>query len=494
MTWRLTGIAIILALVAAVGCWADDCGEHAAASADFCLLACSRSAGSSASFAVEALVCTSSGAVSDSFHVNALLCTNVQASTASLEIRSWVCPTSDATSATFEIDGRPCETETGSSPAFYLGAIPCSTSLASTVDLTLNTWTCHASDGDSAPFHVDGRRCEAAAGTSPDFYLGAIPCAESQSSTGDLALLTWACPSSSVASQPLTVDSRRCETEAGISADFRVSAFPCAQVTDVSHDFLLGSWACSYTGDNSLVFPIDTRACIEEEGSSPDFWANTFLCRSADSSSPDFPVDSITAPSVPLVSAKLLPEGSSVRVLACVTAAFGGCFYIESADRTTGIRADWSGSVPARGGMVDVMGTVSTDDNLERHIDALLIQTTGTRDIRPLGMNLKAVGGSAFQFNAGPPRRGQVGVQGGIGVNNVGLLVRIWGGFAYVDEHSFTVRDGTGYLITCIAPSGVTIDSHWSFVGVTGVSTCQNMSGSILPVIRVRDQNDIASY
>jgi hypothetical protein len=55
----------------------------------------------------------------------------------------------------------------------------------------------------------------------------------------------------------------------------------------------------------------------------------------------------------------------------------------------------------------------------------------------------------------------------------------------------FTIDDGSGAIVKCSVPSGVTIDPNWQFVGVTGISSCEKVGEELYRLLRVRQQSDI---
>ena len=55
---------------------------------------------------------------------------------------------------------------------------------------------------------------------------------------------------------------------------------------------------------------------------------------------------------------------------ATVSAVFSGCFYVESVDRVSAIRVNWTGAMPTIGQVVDVTGTITTNAQGERCIAA----------------------------------------------------------------------------------------------------------------------------
>ena len=78
-------------------------------------------------------------------------------------------------------------------------------------------------------------------------------------------------------------------------------------------------------------------------------------------------------------------------------------------------------------------------------------------------------------------------------MNNIGLLVRVWGQVISVDPEgkSFIIDDGSGIGVKCVLPAGATLNPGWSHVQVTGASSCE-LSGSLIqPVVMVRAQEDI---
>ena len=70
------------------------------------------------------------------------------------------------------------------------------------------------------------------------------------------------------------------------------------------------------------------------------------------------------------------------------------------------------------------------------------------------------------------------------------MLVTIWGQYTMVNLTTFTVNDGSG-PVTCVVPSGVSIQQDWNYVAVTGISSV-TIDGALLnSTLRVRDAGDI---
>ncbi len=171
---------------------------------------------------------------------------------------------------------------------------------------------------------------------------------------------------------------------------------------------------------------------------------------------------------------KSAPQGSAVSVAGKkVASAFGGFFYVEELDRSSGIKVVSDASVNP-GDLAWITGETGTF-NGEHQIWAYSV--TSQPDpflIRPLGVVTPSLGGSAFGR--------QPGVAGGVGLTNVGLLVRVWGrvtqvgsGYLYIDDGA-GLMDGSatfgalnqGVRVIC-DPAGY---SPGDFLMVTGASSC----------------------
>jgi hypothetical protein len=124
--------------------------------------------------------------------------------------------------------------------------------------------------------------------------------------------------------------------------------------------------------------------------------------------------------------------------------------------------------------------------------------------IEPLAMTNAAIGGG--ELNAYTP-----GVEGGTGLNNIGLLIKTWGQVTFVNDvivteadKYFYIDDGTGRLdgsghtgIRCSygelasgAPA-VTVPTVGTYKFVTGVISTVLISSKIQPNLRARGGTDI---
>ncbi len=202
----------------------------------------------------------------------------------------------------------------------------------------------------------------------------------------------------------------------------------------------------------------------------------------------DFTLSGTLGQSVPVTSlqnAKSQPDNSLVSVNGeVVTAAYGGYFYIETADRTSGIRVNWAGVGPGIGTTPTVFGTITTNPTSgERYIQASWVAPGESASIQPLGMNNKAIGGAALGL--------QQGVNKGVGLNNIGLLVKTWGSFSYDQSGNAYVNDGSGLNIQFELPSG-TFSEQYAFGSITGVVSCQMVGSAVQPVILLRTASDLS--
>lgn len=116
----------------------------------------------------------------------------------------------------------------------------------------------------------------------------------------------------------------------------------------------------------------------------------------------------------------------------------------------------------------------------------------------PLGMTNAAIGGG--QFGQYTP-----GVENGVGMNNIGLLIKTWGEVTFRDDTNkyFYINDGTdrsdgsghtGIRVSydnlatgnSISPPG--LNTH---VAIVGISSTVVISTKVQPNVRPRKQTDI---
>ena len=176
---------------------------------------------------------------------------------------------------------------------------------------------------------------------------------------------------------------------------------------------------------------------------------------------------------------------------AVVTVDVGDSFFVETTDRIAGIRVAKLGTeVYTPGESVTVTGPIETNANGERYIASTAITTAaGSTIIRPLGMVNKILGGANSSYNSSTGA-GQAGVTSGTGLNNVGLLVHVWGKPVLTSStNSFQIQDGSGKVVTVQLPAGQTVtwtaENLPAYVFVTGASGLTQTDSVITPAIYI---------
>ena len=113
-------------------------------------------------------------------------------------------------------------------------------------------------------------------------------------------------------------------------------------------------------------------------------------------------------PAASVQGAKNAVDGSGAQITAAVvSAAFPEYFYLESDDRTYGVRVNMPGHDLTVGMRADVTGTIATSSNGERYINASYAAQDGTGTVNPLGMTNISLGGVRLGqpgFGHGPER------------------------------------------------------------------------------------------
>jgi len=186
-------------------------------------------------------------------------------------------------------------------------------------------------------------------------------------------------------------------------------------------------------------------------------------------------------------AARSLQDGTTVGLTGCVvTGSYGGKFYVERPDRTSGIRVKWPLEL-AEGSVVSVFGRIGTK-NGERCIEAFRVEIDGSAAVpAPLGMTNLALGG-------GSPDALTPGITGGMGVHSLGLLVRTTGIVTSADDHSFTISDGSvadGVVVLC---GSIGKPAVGDFVSVRGAATTVAEGERIRRAVLVDDESDVVSH
>ncbi|MDI6813665.1 MAG: hypothetical protein QMD10_09025 [Desulfitobacteriaceae bacterium] len=258
---------------------------------------------------------------------------------------------------------------------------------------------------------------------------------------------------------------------------------------------------------------LDTKANVTEAEAGAAGISSASIMAEGDPQPPGDPEEPQTLdlpPTGSIARAKTIPDNESLtatiagkRVTVATGEFAGNAIYIEKTDRSCGIRVVPSGGTFARGNEVEITaGTVKTSSG-ERYIDGAAVSRVGAPgELSPVGMPQRNMGGGDF-----PPGSAvyQQGVDGGYGLNNIGLLVKTWGkvtynggSYVYIDDGS-AVDDGSGHIGVRVETDHLALGNSIIFptetegkVEVTGISSCMILDNEIVRVLRPRSQEDIA--
>lgn len=164
-----------------------------------------------------------------------------------------------------------------------------------------------------------------------------------------------------------------------------------------------------------------------------------------------------------------------------VTASAGGAFWIEETDRSAGLKVLWPNAI-SQGHAVNVYGFLQLS-GLQRAMAASSVEDIGDSPwaITPVGMVRRTIGG--------------------VGLYNIGMLVRIAGSVTYsntdnpaakyfvVDDGS-GLTDGNGHMGLKVICGSATPPTSGT-VRVTGVIDTETVSGKAVPVLVVRDAAEV---
>ena len=196
-------------------------------------------------------------------------------------------------------------------------------------------------------------------------------------------------------------------------------------------------------------------------------------------------------PPVSIEGAQKLVDGITVEISdVVVTAVFPEAFYIQNTDRTAGIKVLMSNAPVSEGELISISGVISTS-NGERQI----VQPNITISFDVASIAMGALGMSNRHLGGGPIGDLANGVDKGVGLNNIGLLVRTWGNVTSVvagTDPRIIIDDGSGVGVTVLVGSGTSLPAVGSTVTVTGISTIdQDASGNRNRAIRIRRSSDL---
>ena len=214
---------------------------------------------------------------------------------------------------------------------------------------------------------------------------------------------------------------------------------------------------------------------------------------------------------IPTMMAKTLPTGREVSIEpSAVTAVFPEFFYLESEDRSSGVMVAWNSAV-TEGSLVQVLGGTAITGDRERYVQATGVTAAGSGSVRPLGTRPASLGGSGFFYTPGGTG-GQPGTQAWDwsssvvvdvpGLNNIGLLVTIWGKVTWAGSDAFIIDDGSGSRfgdptapgVRVLVPPAVSVPAVDTWVSVTGISSCYRVDEAVYRLLRVRKPADITPF
>jgi hypothetical protein len=172
-----------------------------------------------------------------------------------------------------------------------------------------------------------------------------------------------------------------------------------------------------------------------------------------------------------------------------------GSIYVEQSDGSSGIRVVTDKAAELNS-FVNITGVLITSSDNEKYVDASDVSPAPAGDLpKPFGMSNLRLGGADWSYVPGPPPSGQRGIAGAVGLNNVGLLVNVWGRVSNPSPTGFYMNDGSGVDVKVSIPSSVTPPQDKSYVRVTGISSCwQDELGSLHRMVRVRNKDDINTF
>ncbi len=195
-----------------------------------------------------------------------------------------------------------------------------------------------------------------------------------------------------------------------------------------------------------------------------------------------------------LTLAKLLPDGASVALdgLVATTAPLqpDGFLYVSRPDRAAGIRVvpvSSAGAI-APGTTVSVTGTMATTDDGERQVASAVVSVEAAAyPLKPLAIAGRQLGGGALEGTLAS----QPGPDGGAGVNNVGLLARVWGRVSGWEGRYLVLEDAAGAEVAVWLMNAPADPPAGSLIEVTGPVSLARLSSGLRPAVIPRAPADL---
>lgn len=233
------------------------------------------------------------------------------------------------------------------------------------------------------------------------------------------------------------------------------------------------------TESGPIIVPVSSTQCLTYY-SNLTWSINRLRARAFWTTTPPPPEYSID-------NAKQLADGTAVTFAEVVVTAgndeFSGNFYVEDRSKASGIKIVWSGSTVSESNLVTLSGTIGTVDG-ERQITAASVTILAHAGVVPGPLGIQPIG-------MGGVAAGLVPGVGTYGPNNVGLLVKSWGRVQNPGDGYFELRDPNGRVVRVKCP--FTLPTSGLLYGVTGISSCEPVTGGYGSVLLVRKVGDIQS-
>ncbi|MBP5093688.1 MAG: S8 family serine peptidase [Abditibacteriota bacterium] len=183
-------------------------------------------------------------------------------------------------------------------------------------------------------------------------------------------------------------------------------------------------------------------------------------------------------------------------VLSTTSGEISGALYAQTLDGANGIMISTTKTGFTEGQIISVEGTlVNKNGNLAVNATDVTKLSNGTKPAVRY-MPGKSLGGGAYGTQGGVVDDTRTGKKAA-GVNNIGLLVRTTGkvvkrgtNFFYIDDGS-RLYDGTNNGIYVKTKNGITVPQLNRRVSVTGISTCETVTGGNRRILLVRRAADI---
>ncbi|MCC6484674.1 MAG: hypothetical protein IT209_07510 [Armatimonadetes bacterium] len=254
------------------------------------------------------------------------------------------------------------------------------------------------------------------------------------------------------------------------TADIRPDDLPTKVCT---YDPALVVWDWQHMSDAYSTAPICVNGVRVATGN-----IMTVVLKTGGFSKPYGYYDDMTLTEQPFLSvaqAKSQRDGAAVSLDSpSVSAVFDGFYYVQSGEELVGLRVVGS-SLPLVGAKASVAGIMRTNADGERYLEAQYASFAPPGDTpRAFGMTCGTVGGASTGNYNSVSGEGQGGAGGGVGANNIGLLIRVAGRVVSVDSGArvFTLSDGSSSPLPVKFPASATPPGVGLLISVTGISSC----------------------